>query len=44
MIKKFNICIIGTGHIANKFHIPSFKKNKKVNKLILVDKNDYVLV
>ena len=29
MNNKYNVCVIGTGHIANKFHIPSFKKNKK---------------
>ena len=44
MKNKYNVCVIGTGHIANKFHIPSFKKSKKINKIILVDKNNDNLV
>jgi len=38
-MKKYNVAIIGTGLIANKFHIPAFKKNKQVNELILFDIN-----
>ena len=38
-MKKYNVCVIGTGHIANKFHIPAFKKEVRINKIILVDKN-----
>ncbi len=39
MNKKYNVAIIGSGSIANKFHIPAFKKNKNVNEIILYDVN-----
>lgn len=38
-MKKYCIAIIGSGTIANKFHIPAFKKNKQVKELILFDIN-----
>jgi predicted dehydrogenase len=37
MNKKFNVAIVGSGAIANKFHIPAFKKNKKIKDVILFD-------
>jgi predicted dehydrogenase len=40
MKKKFNVGVIGVGHIANKFHIPSFIKNIKIGKVILFDPNE----
>ena len=39
MSKKYNVAIIGSGAIANKFHIPAFKKNKRINDVILFDIN-----
>ena len=33
-MKKFNVGVVGVGHIANAFHIPSFIKNKSVKKII----------
>lgn len=39
MNKKFNVAIVGTGHTANKFHIPAFKKNKQIKEIILFDIN-----
>ena len=38
-MKKYNIGVVGTGHIANIFHIPSFLKNKKIKKIHLFDVN-----
>ena len=32
--EKFNVGVVGVGHIANAFHIPSFIKNKSVKKFI----------
>ena len=40
MKKKFKIGVVGSGYIANKFHIPSFLKNKKVKELVLCDENE----
>ena len=37
---KFRVGIVGTGHIANSFHIPAWKKNKfsKLVSLCDIDK------
>ena len=39
MKNKINVGVIGVGHIANKFHIPSLIKNSKIGKIILFDLN-----
>ena len=39
MKKNYNICVLGSGHIANKFHIPSLINNKKIKKIVLCDNN-----
>ena len=36
-MKKFNVGVVGVGHIANAFHIPSFIKNKSVKKIYIFD-------
>ena len=38
MMKKYNVAVIGSGSIANKFHIPAFKKIK-IKEVILFDIN-----
>ena len=39
MKKKFKVAILGTGHIAEKFHIPAWIRNKDCEIVCLCDKN-----
>ena len=39
MNKLIKVAIVGTGHIAEKFHLPAWQKNKKIKIVAICDIN-----